>query len=236
MFTDPVVTVLSTYVPSALAVKVPVVVSVPVTGTLGQPRLKYQPSMSPAKAKQEDDETVQVPTTEPPHGVTSGQDGPAPPVPPAPLPPEPGLEQAEAKVNRKSPTPRNPNSACLIGELLASHGRDLLTKGQKSFLGRAAAAVIGENGVGAAAAPGQAPAPTSPGRRRARATRCSPEGGGRREAPLPTDHIGPRAGVAALSADRSPNARRRQPHVRRTSPGVRPVHRLKARTKAPASA
>ena len=100
MFAEPVVVVLSVYVPSALAVKVPVVVSVPVTGTLGQPRLKYQPSMSPAKAKQEDEETVQVPTTEPPHGVTSGQDGPAPPVPPAPLPPEPELVQAEAKVTR----------------------------------------------------------------------------------------------------------------------------------------
>jgi hypothetical protein len=39
-FAEPVVTVLSVYVPSALAVKVPVVVSVPVTGTLEQPRLK----------------------------------------------------------------------------------------------------------------------------------------------------------------------------------------------------
>jgi hypothetical protein len=39
-FAEPVVTVLSVYVPSALAVKVPVAVSVPVTGTLEQPRLK----------------------------------------------------------------------------------------------------------------------------------------------------------------------------------------------------
>jgi hypothetical protein len=113
-FAEPVVVVLSTYVPSALAVKVPVVVSVPVTGTLGQPRLKYQPSISPAKAKHEDEETAQVPTTEPPHAATSGQDGPVPPVPPAPLPPEPELVQAEAMVTTvaKSPTPRNPKSAC----------------------------------------------------------------------------------------------------------------------------
>src|SRR4029453_11485278 len=89
MVAEPVVAVLSVYVPSALAVKVPVTVSVPVTGTLGQPRLKYEPSMSPAKAKQEDEETAQVPTTEPPHAATSGQDGPAAPVPPAPLPPVP---------------------------------------------------------------------------------------------------------------------------------------------------
>jgi hypothetical protein len=119
-FAEPVAVVLSMYVPSALAVKVPVVVSVPVTGTLGQPRLKYQPSMSPAKPKQEDDETVQVPTTEPPHGATSGQDGPAPLVPPVP-PPDPELVQAEAKVRTvaKSPTPRNPRSACLIGPVLS---------------------------------------------------------------------------------------------------------------------
>src|SRR5688572_19188296 len=69
MVAEPVVIVLSVYVPSALAVKVPVTVSVPVTGTLVQPRLRYQPSMSPTKAKQEDEEAVQVPTTEPPHGV-----------------------------------------------------------------------------------------------------------------------------------------------------------------------
>src|SRR4051812_23934744 len=73
--------------------------------------------MSPAKARQEDEETVQVPTTEPPHGATSGQDGPAPPVPPAPPPSEPELAQADAKVTTmaKSPTPRNPTSACLMG-------------------------------------------------------------------------------------------------------------------------
>ncbi len=39
-FAEPLAVVLSTYVPSALAVKVPVVVSVPVTGTLAQPRLR----------------------------------------------------------------------------------------------------------------------------------------------------------------------------------------------------
>src|SRR6185436_6800282 len=88
-FADPVVLVSSMYVPSALAVKVPLVVSAPVTGILEQPRLKYIPSRSPASAKQEDEETVQVPTTEPPHGVTSVQEAPLPPVPPAPLPPVP---------------------------------------------------------------------------------------------------------------------------------------------------
>src|SRR6185369_4689358 len=83
-FAEPVVIVLSVKLPSALKVTVPVVVSVPVTGTLAQPRLKYRPSRSPARAKQDEDETVQVPTTGPPHGVTSAQDGPAPPIPPAP--------------------------------------------------------------------------------------------------------------------------------------------------------
>src|SRR5689334_1320176 len=92
---EPVVTVSSVYVPSALAVKVQVVVSVPVTGTLGQPRLKYVPSRSPVKAKQDDAATFQVPTTEPPHGATSAQDGPAPPVPPAPPAPEPLVPEPE---------------------------------------------------------------------------------------------------------------------------------------------
>jgi hypothetical protein len=120
-FAEPVVTVLSVYVPSALAVKVPVVVSVPVTGILVQPRLKYAPSRSPAKAKQDDEETAQVPTTEPPHGVTSVQDGPAPPVPPAPLgPPPPELVQAVANVTTvaRRPTRRKPKNACLIGFVL----------------------------------------------------------------------------------------------------------------------
>jgi hypothetical protein len=119
-FAEPLVIVLSVYVPSALAVKVPVVVSVPVTGTLAQPRLKYEPSRSPAKVKQDDEETVQVPTTEPPHGVTSVHDGPVPPVPPVPLePPLPAL-QAEAKATTvaRRPTRRKPKSACLIGGVL----------------------------------------------------------------------------------------------------------------------
>jgi len=130
-FAEPVVSVLSMYVPSALAVKVPVVVSVPVTGTLGQPRLKYEPSRSPVKAKQEDEETVQVPTTEPPHEATSGQVGPAPPVPPVPvpvpLPPEPPLVQA-AKVTTvaKSVARRNPKSACLIRARPLTIGRLLI--------------------------------------------------------------------------------------------------------------
>src|SRR6188508_3319424 len=119
-FADPLVLVLSVYVPSALAVKVPLVVIVPVTGSLVQPRLKYAPSRSPARTRHDDGETFQVPTTEPPHGGTSVQDGPAPPVPPAPLPPGPELVQAEAKVTTraKSPTPRNPESACLIGVVI----------------------------------------------------------------------------------------------------------------------
>jgi hypothetical protein len=128
-FAEPVVSVLSLYVPSALAVKVPVVVSVPVTGTLEQPRLRYEPSRSPTKAKQEDEETVQVPTTEPPHEATSGQVGPAPPVPavPVPLPPGPPLVQA-AKVTTvaKSVARRNPKSACLIGARPLTIGRLLI--------------------------------------------------------------------------------------------------------------
>ena len=66
------VVVLSVYVPLPLAVKVPLVVIVPVTGILEQPRLKYAPSRSPASTKHDDGETIQVPTTEPPHGATSG--------------------------------------------------------------------------------------------------------------------------------------------------------------------
>ena len=78
------------------------------------------PSRSPARARQDDEETVHVPTTEPPHGATSLQDGPAPPVPPAPPPPVPllpELEQAEAQSTTvaRRPTPRKPKSACRMG-------------------------------------------------------------------------------------------------------------------------
>src|SRR5580765_1949314 len=80
---DPVVTVLSVYVPLALAVQVPVTCSDPVTGTVLHPRLASMTSMSPDSARH-DDVTVQVPTTEPPQAVPPGQFGGAPPAPVVP--------------------------------------------------------------------------------------------------------------------------------------------------------
>jgi hypothetical protein len=77
--TLPDVIVLSRYVPSALATKVPVVCKEPVTGTLGQPKLSNLVSMSPDSFRHED-ATFQEPTTEPPHGVKGLQLG-APPMP-----------------------------------------------------------------------------------------------------------------------------------------------------------
>jgi len=89
---DPVVTVLSVYDPSGLAIQVPVTCKDPLTGTDGHPRLANMTSMSPDSARH-DDVTFQVPTTEPPHAVTPGQLGTDPPLPVvAPVgvaPPEP---------------------------------------------------------------------------------------------------------------------------------------------------
>src|SRR6188768_865804 len=82
----PVVFVLSVKVPSALATKVPVVVSEPTTGTVGQPRLAKDTSMSPDIFRH-DDVTFQAPTTLPPHGVTLVQLAVGPPPPPLGRPP-----------------------------------------------------------------------------------------------------------------------------------------------------
>jgi hypothetical protein len=91
---EPVVMLSSVYVPSPLAVHVPVTWREPVTGTVVQPRLARETSMSPERARH-DDATVQLPMTEPPQGVALGQldEGPdVPPPPPMPLdPPEPGV-------------------------------------------------------------------------------------------------------------------------------------------------
>ena len=93
---SPDVIVSSEYVPSALAVNVPVTARDPVTGADGQLAPATVRSSAPATFRQ-DDVTVQVPTTLPPQGVTLGQDDPpAPPLPspsrpsPPALPPAPG--------------------------------------------------------------------------------------------------------------------------------------------------
>jgi hypothetical protein len=89
---EPVVMVASVYVPSLLAVQVPVTCKDPDTGTVLHPRLAKVTSMSPDRFRH-DDVTVQVPTTDPPQGVAPGQLEPpaAPEVPPVALdPPEPG--------------------------------------------------------------------------------------------------------------------------------------------------
>jgi hypothetical protein len=100
----PVVVVSSEYVPSALAVNVPVTASMPVTGADGQPAPTSDRSRAPLTARH-DDATVHVPTTLPPHAVTFGQDAPPPPLPPRPVvpalapapvdPPRPALHPAE---------------------------------------------------------------------------------------------------------------------------------------------
>jgi hypothetical protein len=103
----PVVVVSSEYVPSALAVNVPVTVSMPVTGADGQPAPTSVRSSEPLTVRH-DDATVQAPTMLPPHAVTLGQGAPPLPVPAVPVvaalpepPPEPvdptvpGLHAAE---------------------------------------------------------------------------------------------------------------------------------------------
>ena len=86
---EPVVVVPSLYVPSLLAVQVPVTSSEPVTGTVLHPRLARVTSMSPDKVRH-DDITFHVPTTEPPQGVAVEHFG-GPCVPPDPLPEDPPL-------------------------------------------------------------------------------------------------------------------------------------------------
>ena len=72
---SPVVVVLSEYVPSALAVHVPVTWRAPVTGADGHPAPTSERSKLPVTFRQ-DDVTVQVPTRLPPQGVPLEQDPP----------------------------------------------------------------------------------------------------------------------------------------------------------------
>ena len=66
---DPVVVVLSAYVPSDLAVQVPVTLRDPVTGTVWQPMPTENTFMLPDKLRH-DPVTFQVPTKSPPQGDT----------------------------------------------------------------------------------------------------------------------------------------------------------------------
>jgi hypothetical protein len=95
----PDVVVLSKYVPSALAVHVPVTWREPETGADGHPAPTDAKSSSPATFKH-DDVTVQVPSTSPPHGATLEQEPVAPPLPELPpvatAPPRPELPPVTA--------------------------------------------------------------------------------------------------------------------------------------------
>ena len=84
--TEPFVIVLSVNIASAPMINVPVVWKDPVAGTVAQPKLDNETSMSPDIFRQEDT-TFQVPTTSPAQGFTLEQDV----APPALLPPEPEL-------------------------------------------------------------------------------------------------------------------------------------------------
>src|SRR5450432_3879700 len=90
---SPVVVVLSEYVPSALAVHVPVTCKDPVTGAVAQPAPINIIFRFPLTLRQ-DAMTFQVPTTLPPQPVTFEQDAPAPPVP-LELPPVPNAPALE---------------------------------------------------------------------------------------------------------------------------------------------
>src|SRR5216110_3287210 len=102
----PVVMVLSTNVPSAFAVQVPVTVSDPVTSAAGQVKPKLLRRFSWPETVKQDDITVQVPVTVPPHALTFVQVCPEPPLPLLPplllappplpvLPPEPVFPPVE---------------------------------------------------------------------------------------------------------------------------------------------
>src|SRR5580698_76649 len=80
----PVVVVASVYVPSALAVQVPVTWRDPLTGAEGQPAPTNVRSRSPVTWRH-DEVTFQAPTRLPPQAVTLEQDPPC--VPPPELPP-----------------------------------------------------------------------------------------------------------------------------------------------------
>ena len=88
---EPVVVVLSSYVPLALAVHVPVTFMVPTIGTDGQPIPRSDASMLPDRLRHAD-VTFQVPTTSPPQDDPLGQSAGAlvlPELPPLPVPPPP---------------------------------------------------------------------------------------------------------------------------------------------------
>jgi hypothetical protein len=85
----PVVVVWSVYVPSALAVHVPVTWSDPVTGAGAQFNPASVRSCSPLNVRQ-DDVGFHVPTTLPPHGATLEHDMAAPPAPELPPVPDGG--------------------------------------------------------------------------------------------------------------------------------------------------
>lgn len=116
---SPDVVVSSVYVPSALAVRVPVTRKDPVTAADGQPALASVKSSSPVTFRH-DDETVQVPATVPAQGVTLGQAGPgSPPLPfdplllppePPPLPPDPPLHPSRAIAAARATAHMSPRS------------------------------------------------------------------------------------------------------------------------------
>jgi len=118
---DPVVVVLSVYDPSVLAVHVPVVWRIPVTGTVGQPTPTKVTSMSPDIVRHEE-VTFQVPTTLPPQGDTLEQAAgwlppplPFPPFEPPPLLAPPLLpfgvsdpeQPANSKLKKHGPASQN---------------------------------------------------------------------------------------------------------------------------------
>jgi hypothetical protein len=96
--TEPVVVVLSVYVPSSFATNVPVVVREPLTGTVAQPKLRSDTSMSPDNFRHED-ATVHDPTMLPPQGVTPAQlsAAPEPPLPPVFATPPVALDPPEVE-------------------------------------------------------------------------------------------------------------------------------------------
>jgi hypothetical protein len=102
---SPVVVVLSEYVPSELAVHVPVTCKEPVTGALAQPAPTSVRSRLPLTWRH-DDVTFQVPTTLPPQLVTLEHDAPAPPAPtPFELPPVPDTPVLPGLVPELPPVP-----------------------------------------------------------------------------------------------------------------------------------
>jgi hypothetical protein len=100
---SPDVVVLSEYVPSALAVHVPVTCMDPVTGADAQPAPNNAKSRAPVTFRQ-DAVTAQVPVMSPPHGVPFEQDGPPPLFPPVPPLLELMLQPLVATVDARTTT------------------------------------------------------------------------------------------------------------------------------------